>query len=123
MHTVRNLTLEDFYLLNRLHSAAPASEDAEDEIEDEEEEEGEEESEEEGEDDEALVVEDGDEEDDDEDEDEEEEDDVDDTDAQADSSSVHRLMVSSPPLRRRSPAVRPLYSGATARRRTGTRGR
>jgi len=40
MHTTRNLTLEDFYLLNQLHSASPETgTDPDDEFEDEDEEE------------------------------------------------------------------------------------
>ena len=69
MHSARNLTLEDFYLLNQLHAGPPVPaddiEDEEDELDDEEDE------------DDALAVE-GDDEDAD-----DELDDADDTDAEA----------------------------------------
>ena len=63
MHMTRNLTLEDFYLLNQLHSAAPDTPvDTDNDLEDEEEDDEDPEEDEDGED---------------------EQDDVDDTDANA----------------------------------------
>ncbi len=119
MHTSRNLTLDDFYLLDRQHTALPANLQDEEEEEEYDDEDEEAEDEEEG----VLVVEGG---------DEDEEDDAEDedygtveagqSDTQDDSVSVRRLMISSRPRRRRSPAALRPQSASPAPRRSGTRG-
>jgi hypothetical protein len=114
MPIARNLTLEDFYLLRERHAVAPIEpqEDEDDEFDEDDEDAEEEEGE-------ALVIE-GDEEADEDEEDEEVN--AGETDSGADSDSVRRLMVSSRPRRRRSPAALRPRSAAPAPRRSGTRG-